>query len=467
MNIKFSLLLTDYLLFSLIVLTIILLWRACQKRQWREAWKQVISNPLGMTTLVILIAYTSVALLDSIHFQQALSLTEQGQRYYGVQSTSVLDVLLGDLASMHEKSYSAPLAIHSYTKQVILAADGKQTYQYEPLQYVSNTFSENNIFHAKDLFQRVFSSIGLAITIFCMLSLLLISILSVYHRQPLKKVLMCLIHGNSIIAWRSFLLTSFFIVFFICLLTILAQNYHVFGTDKIGNDILYITLKSIRTGLLIGSLTTLIMLPFALLLGTMAGYFGGWIDDIIQYIYTTLSSIPGVLLVAAAVLSLQVYISNHADLFTTLDSRADMRLIALCAILGVTSWTSLCRVLRAETLKIRELEYIQAAHALGTQWFKIINKHILPNVMHIIVITIVLDFSALVLAEAVLSYVGIGVDPITYSWGNMINSARLELARDPVVWWPLFSAFIFMFVFVLAANLFADVVNEAFDPRHS
>jgi peptide/nickel transport system permease protein len=225
------------------------------------------------------------------------------------------------------------------------------------------------------------------------------------------------------------------------------------------------TLKSIRTGLVIGSVTTLIMLPFALLLGTMAGYFGGWIDDIIQYLYTTLSSIPGVLLVAAAVLSLQIYIDNHADFFTTLDSQADMRLMALCVILGMSSWTSLCRVLRAETLKVRELEYIQAAHALGTRWLKIITQHILPNVIHIVVITLVLDFSGFILAEAVLSYVGIGVAPTTYSWGNMINSARLELAREPIVWWPLLSAFTFMFIFVLAANLLADAVNSAFNPR--
>ncbi len=103
--------------------------------------------------------------------------------------------------------------------------------------------------------------------------------------------------------------------------------------------------------------------------------------------------------------------------------------------------------------------------ALGVGHFTVIARHILPNVMHIVLITLVLDFSGLVLAEAVLSYVNIGVDPTMNSWGNMINSARLELARDPVVWWSLTAAFLFMFVLVLAANLFADVVRDAFDPR--
>jgi ABC-type dipeptide/oligopeptide/nickel transport system permease subunit len=240
---------------------------------------------------------------------------------------------------------------------------------------------------------------------------------------------------------------------------------HLFGTDKVGQDVFYLTLKSIRTGLLIGTLTTLIMLPAAILLGIIAGYVGGWADDVIQYLYTTLKSSPGVLLIAASVLMMQVVIDTHPDWFVTAAERADARLLALCAILGVTSWTSLCRLLRGETLKLREMEYVQAARAFGVSSLAIMLRHILPNVMHIILITVVMDFSGLVLAEAVLSYVGVGVDPNTISFGTMINAARLELARDPVVWWSLAAAFIFMFAMVLAANLLADVVRDAFDPR--
>ena len=142
-----------------------------------------------------------------------------------------------------------------------------------------------------------------------------------------------------------------------------------------------------------------------------------------------------------------------------------MRLLLLCMILGITSWTGLCRLLRAETLKIREMDYVVAARALGVGKFQLLKRHVLPNVMHLVMITIVLDFSGLVLAEAVLSYINIGVDPSTYSWGNMINTSRLEMAREPIVWWSLTAAFIFMFTLVLAANLFADVVRDAFDPR--
>jgi peptide/nickel transport system permease protein len=122
-------------------------------------------------------------------------------------------------------------------------------------------------------------------------------------------------------------------------------------------------------------------------------------------------------------------------------------------------------LLRGETLKLGQLEYVQAAKAFGVSDWRILLRHITPNVMHIVLIVIVLDFSGLVLAEAVLSYINIGVDPSTHSWGNMINSARLELAREPVVWWSLLGAFVFMFILVLAANLLADAVRDAFDPR--
>jgi peptide/nickel transport system permease protein len=197
----------------------------------------------------------------------------------------------------------------------------------------------------------------------------------------------------------------------------------------------------------------------------MAGYFRGWIDDLIQYLYTTLNSIPGVLLIAAAILMMQVYIANNEEAFASVTERADLRLLFLCVILGVTSWTSLCRLLRGEVLKLRELDYVQAAQAFGVRHFTVLRRHVLPNVLHIVLITVVLDFSGLVLAEAVLSYVNIGVDPTTESWGNMINGARLELAREPVVWWSLSAALGFMFVLVLAANLLADVVRDALDPR--
>jgi peptide/nickel transport system permease protein len=172
-----------------------------------------------------------------------------------------------------------------------------------------------------------------------------------------------------------------------------------------------------------------------------------------------------VLLIAASVLMMQVVIETHAAWFATAAERADVRLLSLCVILGVTSWTGLCRLLRGETLKLREMEYIQAAQSFGVSSFKILTRHLLPNLMHIVLISVVMEFSALVLAEAVLSYVGVGVDPSTISFGTLINAARMEMGREPMVWWTLAAAFSFMLLLVLSANLFADAVRDAFDPR--
>ena len=222
---------------------------------------------------------------------------------------------------------------------------------------------------------------------------------------------------------------------------------HLLGTDIIGEDVLCMSLKSIRTGLIIGFLTTLIVVPFALMAGMASGYYGGFIDDAIQYVCTLISSIPSVLLIAAIMV-----ISGRG-------------LPQLCIAIGITSWTGLCRLVRGETLRLREADFTQAAVALGVSSWRILLKHIMPNVMHIVLINLVLKFSGLVLAEATLTYLGLGVDANTMSWGTMINDARTELTRYPIIWWKLTSAFIFMLGLVLPANIFGDAVRDALDPR--
>jgi peptide/nickel transport system permease protein len=251
----------------------------------------------------------------------------------------------------------------------------------------------------------------------------------------------------------------------VSLMISLSEGYHVLGTDRTGNSVLVMALKSIRTALVIGSLTTLVVLPLAVGLGVVAGYFRGWVDEAIQYVYTLVASIPDVLLIAAAVLLLQVFIDNNPTLFETALERSDARLMFLCLILGLTSFTGLCRLVRGETLKLREMEYIQGAQAFGVPNTRILWRHITPNLMHIVLIHAVMQFSTFILAEAVLSYVGVGVDPNTASFGIIINTARAELAASPVVWWTLLSAFVFMLMLVLSANLLADAIRDAFDPR--
>ncbi|WP_413439368.1 ABC transporter permease [Sulfuriferula sp. GW1] len=456
---------TDALIFLLLAAVGIFTWYVRRHDYLRAPWRRVLTNPTGMAAAVVLAVFVVIGLLDSLHYRPALAMKAGQPVQYGVEVLSALDAMLPKLRTHKEKTYSAPLATHLYAKETIVLANGSTVRDYPRLKYGGAQLADPHTQWMRDIVQRIAWGVieGLALTV--LLILLLAALLA--RRQPggLIAALPRLLRGGNAIPWRTLLITCAILLVLGLVIAQLAAAYHVFGTDKVGQDVLYISLKSIRTGLVIGTLTTLVMLPFALLLGIVAGYFRGWVDDLIQYLYTTLNSIPGVLLIAASVLIMQVYIEAHPGVFDTSAARSDIRLLFLCLILGVTSWTGLCRLLRGETLKLREQEYIQAATAFGVSHWRIITRHILPNLQHLVLITVVMDFSGLVLAEAVLTYVGVGVDPAMYSWGNMINSARLEMAREPIVWWQLSAAFVFMFALVLAANLFADSVRDAFDPR--
>ncbi len=464
-DVDFVLLWTDALIYLLVGAVIGVGWYTRSREHLLAPWRQVLRKPLGMSALLVLGIYLFIGLADSIHYKPRIGEDAQGKPQYAAQIWSGLDAALKTLRDRGEKTYSAPFAVHLYMKETIEDSSGAKRREYPRLQFGGGHLSDPEREHADDILQRIVIGIATGVGGAIAILLLVAGTLSIRCKETWSTVFVTMVKGQRDLPWRSLFGTLLGLTIFMGVLWNTAGSYHVFGTDKVGEDVLYQSLKSIRTGLLIGTLTTLVMLPFAILLGIMAGFFKGWIDDVIQYIYTTLNSIPGVLLIASAVLMMLVYMETHPGMFGTGVERADFRLLFLCVILGVTSWTGLCRLLRAETLKLSELEYVQAATALGVTHFTIIFRHVLPNVMHIVLIAIAMDFSGLVLAEAVLSYLNIGVDPTTYSWGNMINSARLEMAREPIVWWSLFASFFFMFLLVLSANLFADAVRDAFDPR--
>ena len=447
MTIQPVLLWSDALLFVLIAAIVALALWARREDNLRAAWGRVLKDGVAMSAATVLALFVVIGLLDSLHYRARLDSKPGEPVRYAVEVHSALDALLSDLRLKGEKTYSAPLATHLYAKEAIGDTANRD---FPRLKHGGAHLGTDLDAHGGDIAQRVLLGAAVGLALWWLLRLLL-------HRW----------RRPDGIAIDTVLHTLLPILLMGGAMTALGAGYHVFGTDKVGQDVLYLSLKSIRTGLLIGTLTTLVMLPLAVLLGILAGYVGGWVDDLIQYLYTTLSSIPGVLLIAAAVLMMQVIIDTHPQWFASSAERADARLLALCLILGMTSWTGVARVLRGETLKLRELEFVQAAQAFGVGHFAIMGRHILPNLMHLVLIALVMDFSGLVLAEAVLSYVGVGVDPSTISFGTMINTARMELAREPMVWWSLVAAFGFMFALVLAANLFADAVRDAFDPRSS
>lgn len=456
---------TDVLIFVLLAAAIAFAIYAHRREHLRAPWRQVGRSRVAMGALVILGAYVVIGLLDSIHYREQLDTkSASGESQYSNEILSVFDWMVMPLKTRSEKTYSAPFATHLYAKENVELADGSQQRLYPRLEH-GGAHLEDPAGRTADIVRRATGGALKGTLLWVLMLALVVQLLAWRRGRGFRGVASEIWNDLTEVRWRAALLTLLMLLIVVVMAAELSAVYHILGTDKVGEDVFYQTLKSIRTGLVIGTLTTLVMLPFAILLGIMAGYFGGWVDDVIQYLYTTLNSIPGVLLIAAAVLMLQVYLDNHSADFASVAERADLRLLFLCLILGVTSWTGLCRYLRGESLKLREIDYVQAATALGVGHFTIIVRHLLPNVMHIVLITVVLDFSGLVLAEAVLSYVQIGVDPTMNSWGNMINSARLEMAREPIVWWSLFAAFLFMFTLVLAANLFSDAVRDAFDPR--
>ena len=498
------LLLTDAFIFALLGLLLAYGLYAARHEHLRAPWRRVVESRVGLVSLVVLGSYVSIGLLDTIHFHPRLetgpasppaasavgtslvNLTpakgnSTAGPTYSPEVLSLLDLWLAPLREREEMTYSAPFATHLQAMETQLLADGTSQWALPRLRHGGAHLAQPEVDRGRDIIATLLTGVGKGLVLWGLVVMLLAAVLTWRRGWGLDRnlpraadgaqirnwwaSLRDLASGQTHIPWRTGLLSLGLILVLGWGIGELAVKYHVLGTDKVGEDVLYQALKSIRTGLVIGTLTTLIMLPAALGLGIMAGYFRGLTDDVIQYLYTTLNSIPGVLLIAAAVLMLQVHMANHEAEYASLAQRADLRLFFLCLILGVTSWTGLCRLLRGEALRLREADYVQAAQALGVGHLAILGRHILPNVMHLVIITLTLDFSALVLAEAVLSYINIGVDPTMNSWGNMINGARLELGREPVVWWSLTGALGFMFVLVLFANLLADVVRDAFDPR--
>jgi peptide/nickel transport system permease protein len=219
---------------------------------------------------------------------------------------------------------------------------------------------------------------------------------------------------------------------------------NIFGTDIFGRSVLDKTIKGTEVAISIGLVTAVLSILIGVFLGAVAGYFGGFIDEMIVWFYTTLSSIPSIMLLVAIALIL------------------GKGLLAVYLALGLTSWVSLCRLIRGEVMRHCEREYIQAASAIGAGHRRKIFKHILPNVSHIVIINFSLQFQTAIKSEVILSYLGLGVQGRP-SWGTMIDDSKLELSRG--VWWQLAAATLAMTLVVLAFNILGDALRDALDPK--
>lgn len=221
---------------------------------------------------------------------------------------------------------------------------------------------------------------------------------------------------------------------------------YIMGLDIFGRSVVLKTVQGAYTALYVGLVSSMISVPIGVIMGASAGYFGGWIDDLITWIYTTLSNIPEILLLVA---------------FATAFGKG---IETMAVALGMTTWVGLARLIRAEFIKHKNREYVAAAHALGGGHVRRIFRHILPNVLHIIIIGFSLRFVVAIKSEVVLTFLGLGMEiGEGSSWGLMISDASGELVQG--IWWGLASATMAMFPIVLAFSLFSDALRDAFDPK--
>ncbi|MFA6133911.1 MAG: ABC transporter permease [Phycisphaerae bacterium] len=234
---------------------------------------------------------------------------------------------------------------------------------------------------------------------------------------------------------------------------------HWLGTDKFGRDVLQETLLGAQVSMTVGVMSNIIAVPLGMILGALAGYFGRWIDDLVVWLYTTLSSIPGIVALIAIKFAFYGKVL-FAGTFLQMDLSG---LAGIYIALGILSWIGTCRYVRAEVMKLRELDYVVAARAIGRGDLAILARHIMPNVLHIGIIMFSLGFVGAVMAEVILSYLGLGVGAGVSSWGSMINAARMDLVVGR--WWELTAAVTAMFILVLALNIFGDRLRDALDPR--
>lgn len=230
-------------------------------------------------------------------------------------------------------------------------------------------------------------------------------------------------------------------------------RWTLMGTDFLGQSTFRKMIYGTKTSITVALSASFISLLIGVPLGALAGYFRGWVDDAVVWLFTTLSTIPYILLVMAFAVVLR------DRTFFGVEIRG---ITAIYLAIGLTSWVGICRLIRGEIIKRKEAEYVLAARAIGCSSSRIIFIHLLPNVFHIIIINLSLRFVGFIHAEVILSFLGLG-EPDKPSWGAMIDAARTELMRN--VWWEMAAATVAIFFISLALNIFGDALRDSLDPK--
>jgi peptide/nickel transport system permease protein len=216
------------------------------------------------------------------------------------------------------------------------------------------------------------------------------------------------------------------------------------GTDILGRSVLWRVLAGAQTAVTIGLVTTALAVPFGTALGLAAGYFGGWVDAVINWVYSVVVSVPDILLI------------------TAISYAMGKGLAPMCVAIAATSWVSIMRLVRGEVLRHKGSDYVLAARSLGARSSRIMFSEILPNVIHVAIVTTSLVLLAAVKGEVILTYLGLGVQDGA-SWGLLIAGASQDLTNE--IWGPLVGTVVAMFLLIYSLSAIGDALRDVLDPR--
>jgi peptide/nickel transport system permease protein len=233
---------------------------------------------------------------------------------------------------------------------------------------------------------------------------------------------------------------------------------HPFGTDMIGRDIFRRTIYGGQISLLIGITSAFVMVSIGVIIGSVAGFFGGWVDSILMRITEAMMSIPRIFLL----LVMAKFFSDKFPDMKFAGRTFSGSVVGIIIMIGLTSWMDLARIIRAEYLRLKEYDFVVAARATGTPTWEIIFRHILPNTIAPVVVAATLGVASAILGESYISFLGMGVMPPTATWGNMLERSYTFIEKAP--WFWIFPGF-FILLTILSVNFVGDGLRDALDPR--
>lgn len=295
---KFVLLWTDLALWLMAAAGLAYALRVSAQAHLRTTWCRVLRDPVAASAGVVMALFLLVTLVDSIHLRRALPTGPGEAAVYDPRTLSLLDLLLERQIDMREVSYSVPLGTQGFKRESVVDAQGAVHRDYPRLRFGGAHLADPAAQWAGDVAARAGLGLAVGLAVAAFLVALTAAALARHH-GGWRHALADLAADRSFYPLRAILATLAAVLLLAGPVIALMPHYHVFGTDRTGNDVLVQALKSVRTAFVIGALSTLATLPVALLLGVLAGYYKGWVDEAIQYVYTTLSSVPNVLLIAA------------------------------------------------------------------------------------------------------------------------------------------------------------------------